>query len=79
MNRAQTIADRLGIETNYEIEDYEGSLICHVSADHLGKLINALREADIRFGSLEVYEDAAFSIAETLEIEHEDLTDFAIT
>jgi hypothetical protein len=54
-----------------------GSLICQVSANRLEELISALREADSRFGSFEIYDKAAFSIADTLEIEYKDFTDFA--
>ena len=66
VDKAQIIADKLGIETNYEIDDYEGSLIFHVSAHRLEQLITALREADIRFGFPQVYDKAAFPIAEAM-------------
>ncbi|MBI5635079.1 MAG: hypothetical protein HZA15_16545 [Nitrospirae bacterium] len=77
LEKAQLIADKLGIETNYEIENYMGYLILNVAANYLVDLISALREANIRFGSLEVHDKAAFPIPETLGIEYEDFTDYA--
>lgn len=74
---AQSVADKFGIETAYSIEDCEGSLIFNVSTHRLQQLISALREAGIRFGTLEVYDKAALSIVETMGIEHEDYTEFA--
>ncbi len=79
LERAERIADNLGIETNYETEDYGGSLVFHVVTHRLEELVRALRKADILLGTLEVYDKSALSIAETLSLEHEDLTDLATT
>jgi hypothetical protein len=75
IERAERIADKLGIETNYEIDDYVGYLVFHVGTQRLEEIVRALRDAGIRLGSLEVYDTAAFPIAETLGLEHEDLVD----
>ena len=75
IEKAERIAEKLGIRTTYEIEDYEGRLVFHVGTQRIKELVGALRDGGIPLGPLEVADAAALLVAETLGLEYEDLVD----
>ncbi|MDA8106101.1 MAG: hypothetical protein M0Z71_12080 [Nitrospiraceae bacterium] len=74
LRRAEILAEKHGIKTESELEDYERIVTLLAPTAKLAPLSDELKKMCIEPGTLDVYDPAALSVAEKLGFVVEDLT-----
>ena len=74
LRQAEILAEKQGIKTESELEDYERTVTLLVPTSGLTPIASGLKAMRIEPGTLDVYDPAALSIAEDLGFVVEDMT-----
>jgi len=74
LRQAEILAEKLGIKTKKELEDYERVVTLLVPAATLESLVLELKARCLQFGTLDVYDPPALSVAKDLGFVVEDMT-----
>ena len=74
LRRLEILAEKQGIKTESELEDYERIVTLLAPTAKLATLAAYLKKMCIELGTLDVYDPAALSVAKTLGFIVEDMT-----